>query len=311
MSNHPLTASRPYTVVVVSTLALIVLLGLGGTVIYLTGLPLTSPVPLVFTPVAIALIVWASRTGRWGRLGFTRTAGRKDQRGVGIKSGGTLAGAARAERIRAGRLRTEWLPVLLPMIVVLLLVVGTTGGAASHTATAWLGLVGLVALVAFVEETVFRSWFLGILAPKGRLTAVLVSTAAFALAHAVNALGGQDLASTVGQIVFAVAFGLFAACAYLRTGSIWPAMAFHALFDLAQLSSQSQTPAVVDVLMTVILLAAAGWLWVGIRAADRAGARPADGPAPNVATTGLSPAGVSVSAPVGATGTAGRGGALG
>lgn len=245
MTSRPIIATRPYTVVALTTLTLIVLLGAGGTAIYLAQLPLSSPVPLVFGPLALGLILWATLTRRWGRLGFGRITGRRHD-------------------------RAAWLQAVLAMLGVLLLVVGTAGGGAAQSATAWLGLVGFVLLVAFVEETLFRSVFLAILAPKGRPAAVLVSTAAFALAHAVNVLGGQDLAGTVSQIVFAGAFGLFAACAYLRTGRIWPMIAFHALFDLAQLSRPAQTSLAVDALMTLILLAGAAWLWAGLRAEERA-----------------------------------------
>lgn len=253
MTSRPIVAARPCAAVVLITLTLIVLLGAAGTVIYLAQLPLPSPVPLVFGPVALGLILWAARTRRWGRLGFGPIP--------------RLAGA-----------RTAWLRLALPAFVVLALVAGTTGGVVQQPATAWLGLVGFVLLVAFVEETLFRSVFLAILAPRGQAVAVLVSTAAFALAHAVNVLGSQDLTGTLSQIAFAGAFGLFAACAYLGTGSIWPLIAFHALFDLAQLSGVAQTPLAVDALMTLILLAGAAWLWAGIRsvgAGDSVGAAPA------------------------------------
>jgi len=243
--SRPLVSPRPVTTVVVATILLIVLLGVGGTVIYLAGLPLGSPVPLVFAPVAVGLILWASLGRRWRQLGFGP---------VRIRGNGAL-----------------WRAVLLLLTGVLLVAVSSTGAAEDQSPLAWLGLVGFVALVAFVEETLFRSVFVTILRPRGLRTAVLVSTAAFALAHAVNLLGGQDLLSTVGQIGFAAAFGLFAACAFLRTGSIWPVIAFHALFDLVQLSSPNQTPSLADALMTALLLAGAAWLWAGIRRNGPAG----------------------------------------
>ena len=240
MTSRPITVKRPYTVVALATLGLIMLLAVGGTAIYLAELPLTSPVPLVFTPIALGLILWATLTHRWQRLGFTR-------------------------RPRGAVSDSAWLPVALPIVLALALVVATTGGAIDQSPVAWLGLAAFVALVAFVEETIFRSVFLAVLSPKGLGAAVLVSAAAFALAHAVNLLGGQDLAGTLGQIGFAVAFGLFAACAYLRTGSIWPAILFHAGFDAAQLGGAHQTPPAVDAVLTVLLLAGAAWLWSGIR----------------------------------------------
>ena len=257
--SRPITSPHPVTTVILTTVSLILLLGLGGTVIYLTGLPLDSPVALVFAPIAVGLSIWASVTRRWGILGFGRP------------------------RVRGNR--AAWRLVLLPLLAVFLLVLTSTGGAAEQSAGAWLGLIGFVALVGFVEETLFRSVFLRLLAPTGPRTAVLVSTAAFALAHAVNLLGGQDLLSTLGQIGFAAAYGLFAACAFLRTGSIWALVAFHALFDLAQLSSVRQTASLMDAVITVILLAGALWLWAGIRQSGAEQSRPTDAGTANRSTT--------------------------
>ncbi|WEO77448.1 type II CAAX endopeptidase family protein [Cryobacterium sp. SO2] len=250
MSSRPITSQHPITVVTLTTVALILMLGIGGTVIYLAELPLDSPVSLVYAPVTIGLVIWACVTRRWGILGFGRP------------------------RVRGAR--AAWRLVLLPMLAVFILVLVSTSGAVDQTAGAWFGMIGFVVLVAFVEETLFRAVFLRLLAPTGTRTAVLVSTGAFALAHAVNLLGGQDLPSTLAQIGFAAAFGLFAACAFLRTGSLWPVLAFHALFDLAQLSSVHQTPPAVDAVMTVILLGGAVWLWTGIRRSAAAETRTAD-----------------------------------
>ncbi|WP_130176362.1 type II CAAX prenyl endopeptidase Rce1 family protein [Cryobacterium sp. SO1] len=121
-------------------------LAVGGTAVFLAELPLTSPVPLVLTPVASGLVLWATWTHRWQRLGLSRPPR------------GAVSGSA-------------WLPVALPLVLVLALVVATTGG-------------------------------------------------------------------------------LFAACMYLRVGSIWPAILFHAGFDAAQLGSVHQTPPTVDACST-------------------------------------------------------------
>ena len=53
--SRPITSPHPVTTVILTTVVLILLLGLAGTVIYLTGLPLDSPVALVFAPIAVGL----------------------------------------------------------------------------------------------------------------------------------------------------------------------------------------------------------------------------------------------------------------
>jgi len=239
MTVRPITVRHPRIFVTVTTLALILLLGLVGTAIYLSEFPLSSPVPVVFLPIVIGIAIWATRTKRWHVLGYRRL----DTRGVGSAA------------------------VLLPLILVLIVAAATTGGPTILSPATWLGITGLVILVALVEETLFRSIFLAVLRPLGTTQAIIISTLAFTLAHSVNVLTGQDIGATIRQLAFAVAFGLAASCIYIRTGSIWPTLLFHVAFNYIQLTSQSQTPAVADWMMTAILLLAATGLWAGIRTA--------------------------------------------
>ncbi|MDD7941899.1 type II CAAX endopeptidase family protein [Actinomycetospora lutea] len=76
-------------------------------------------------------------------------------------------------------------------------------------------------LVPLGEELLFRGLAYGVLRRIGRVLAVLVSAAIFALAHGLN-------------VVFAAAFvlGVVNAVLYERTGSIWPPAAAHATFNL-------------------------------------------------------------------------------
>ncbi|MBH0130797.1 CPBP family intramembrane glutamic endopeptidase [Salinibacterium sp. NK8237] len=240
-SPRPITVRHPLAFIVGTTITLIVLLGIAGTAIYLTGIPLSSPVPVIFLPIAIGIASWATLTKRWQLLGFR-----------GINTPGPTSIIA-----------------LMPLIIVAALTAATTGGPAALTPVAWLGITGLVLLVAFVEETVFRSIFIAILRSRGTSKAIVVSTIAFSLAHSVNVLTGQDLDSTIRQIVFALAFGLAASCVYLHTGSIWPTLIFHVIFNFIQLTSVNQTPAIVDWIMTAIMFLGAGWLWSGITRAEK------------------------------------------
>ena len=78
---------------------------------------------------------------------------------------------------------------------------------------------GLV--VPLGEELLFRGVGYGVLRRLGRVVAVLLTAAVFALAHGLN-------------VVFAAAFalGVVNAVLYERTGSIWPPAAAHATFNL-------------------------------------------------------------------------------
>ncbi|GAA4934245.1 hypothetical protein EV188_102695 [Actinomycetospora succinea] len=76
-------------------------------------------------------------------------------------------------------------------------------------------------LVPLGEELLFRGLGYGVLRRVGRVFAVIVTAAVFALAHGLN-------------VVFAAAFvlGVVNAVLYERTGSIWPPVATHATFNL-------------------------------------------------------------------------------
>jgi len=71
------------------------------------------------------------------------------------------------------------------------------------------------------EELLFRGLAYPVLRRLGRVAAVLLTAAVFALAHGLN-------------VVFAAAFllGVVNAVLYERTGSIWPAVAAHATFNV-------------------------------------------------------------------------------
>jgi membrane protease YdiL (CAAX protease family) len=78
---------------------------------------------------------------------------------------------------------------------------------------------GLV--VPLGEELLFRGLAYPVLRRLGRVVAILLTAGIFALAHGLN-------------VVFAAAFllGVVNAVLYERTGSIWPAVAAHATFNL-------------------------------------------------------------------------------
>lgn len=229
MSLSARVIRRPILSCALATLALIVLLGAAGTALFLTGNSAISPVAVVFAPVAITLVIVIARARAFRPLGF-----RAPQPG--------------------------WKLAALPAVLVLGMTAVSVGWVNTvPLATVW-AVLGLVVLVAFVEETLFRSVFVTLLGCARPVRAVLVSSLLFACAHAVNLMAGQDAATTVVQIVFAFAFGTFAAAFFLRTKSIWPMIAFHALFDAIGLLGAQPTPVAVDAASAVILLFAAVWL---------------------------------------------------
>ena len=106
-------------------------------------------------------------------------------------------------------------------------------------ATAPLTIVAFAALtllVGFAEELWFRGLILSSLLPVGIVRATAISAVCFALPHLLNVLGGTwDPAFTVVDTVAAFGLGFTFAALRVRTGSIWPLVGVHALFDFTSI----------------------------------------------------------------------------
>ncbi len=89
-----------------------------------------------------------------------------------------------------------------------------------------------VALAGLTEELAFRGVLLNGLLERGVWPAVLVSSALFGLMHLSNLALGSPWYSVLLQVGFAAMAGTGYAAMRLRTGSLWPPILLHALFDL-------------------------------------------------------------------------------
>ena len=104
------------------------------------------------------------------------------------------------------------------------------------------------------------------LLPYGWTTAWIPSSVIFGLGHAINLIDGyQSAFTTLIQVCFALAWGLFAAAVYAETGSIWPVFVFRALFDAIQLAGVHQTSTPVD--LTTLAVMASAAMVIGLRGA--------------------------------------------
>lgn len=88
-------------------------------------------------------------------------------------------------------------------------------------------------LIGFVEEVLFRGFlFKALLEKDGPKPAIIISAVTFGIGHIVNLLAGQASLETVGQVVFAVAWGFLFTFAYYKGGSLWPCIVAHGLVDV-------------------------------------------------------------------------------
>ena len=230
----PIRARHPLLLSAGLTLGLLLAVTLAGTAVYMLHLPLPTPVPLAFVPIAVALAIWARRSHQWSELGYRRPR------------------PGRYAKIAAGTI-----------VLVLAITAWNIGSWHWDTVPGWLAFT---LLVAFVEETFFRGIVLRMLLPYGWTPAWILSSVVFGLGHAINLIAGyQSAFTTLIQVCFALAWGLFAAAVYADTGSIWPVFVFHALFDAIQLAGVHQTTTPVDITTLTVMASAA--ILIGTRGA--------------------------------------------
>lgn len=89
-------------------------------------------------------------------------------------------------------------------------------------------------LIAFSEELMFRGiLFSGLRRALPLWPAVLAVTALFAAVHVLNLLLGASIVLTGVQVVAAFLNGLLFMAIRLRSGSLWPSILLHALWDFS------------------------------------------------------------------------------
>lgn len=134
----------------------------------------------------------------------------------------------RAGYVSATRWRNLGLYVLPIAILVLPLVGGVRPLAPETLATLAVAYIA----TAVYEESLFRGVILGLLRPTGTWRAVLLSSLLFGLAHLGNIVLRGNPGLTALQALGAGTQGVGLAALRLRTNTIWPILAIHAVHDL-------------------------------------------------------------------------------
>jgi hypothetical protein len=111
-------------------------------------------------------------------------------------------------------------------------------GAVDERPTGYLVVLFVATMaIGFNEET----WFRGIVLAGYRRTmgdgpAIAVTAALFGLGHLINAALGLSVADVITQVIVTTATGVVFGLIRVRTGSIYPAIATHGLYNAALLS---------------------------------------------------------------------------
>ena len=166
--------------------------------VHAPGIPINLGAKLLTAAVALSVV---DRLGWWRRVGFRAPS-------------------------RWSRLWLGWLPLLYVALAF-------APGFAHRTVSQVVGIGALTVAVGIDEEVWCRGLLLESLRHRGTTAAVLLSSLAFGLLHGINALSGQPVSSTLVQMTVASFFGLALAAVRVRTHSIWPSIAVHALWDFA------------------------------------------------------------------------------
>ncbi len=197
-AQYPYLSAAGFLVIVVC-----MVLGIGAiNEVFLMGS--LVQVAVVDSVLALTGIFLVARLGWWERAGYT----------TGIR----------------------WADVplfILPGAVALL---SLSGGFQVTAPVTVLAFAALTLVVGFAEETYFRGLILTSLLPTGVIRAAVVSSFLFAAPHLLNSFGGTwDPAFTVVDSIAAFGLGITFAALRIRTGSIWPLVGIHALFDFTSL----------------------------------------------------------------------------
>jgi len=90
-------------------------------------------------------------------------------------------------------------------------------------------------LVGLSEELLIRGYFVDLLQESGLavLAVALISSLVFGVLHGANALNGQDVRTTVQQVVGSAVLGLGFFASLALTGTLWLPIALHFLFDFS------------------------------------------------------------------------------
>jgi membrane protease YdiL (CAAX protease family) len=104
--------------------------------------------------------------------------------------------------------------------------------------TLFIIFIFLYLFIGFFEELLFRGYVQGFLmrrwgeSYRGMLLSVLLTSLIFGGAHLVNLIMGRAAPLyAVVQFAYAVFFGVFFSALYVRSGSLFPGIGLHMLFD--------------------------------------------------------------------------------
>ena len=229
-----------------------------------------------FTPsrrnALIALIIWVGITIGGGLLQAGGPSSMDELVSAGVVWGIPLAAlfllvAYRGKWHQLGLTAPASWSAARPVViaVALLLVLAIVNGLPTTSVLLFLVINSMA--VGVSEELAFRGVVLrALLGSYPIRRAVLISALAFGAVHSLNALMTGEVVPALMQSGIAVGMGMWAASIRIRTGSLYPSILLHGLWDLALLIvisgiAGSPISVVVSVLALVFAVGLGVWGW--------------------------------------------------
>lgn len=148
------------------------------------------------------------------------------------------------------------------VLIVILLFIGNGGIESTPINMLFLVLATQIAVVAFIEEMVFRGFMMDLLSKNNFKVAVFVSSGLFAITHSLQLLSGQSLEDTLLQIAYAFFIGMALSLLRINNQSIIIAIVFHGLNNFIIISSQNTGSSLYTYVIVSILILYTIYLWV-------------------------------------------------
>ncbi|RJX25727.1 MAG: CPBP family intramembrane metalloprotease [Acholeplasma sp.] len=217
-SSHPILKSF------IITLLFLLIVSIGGAISSIAGISSNITLFIAYFILSLTLAILINRKRNWGYYGFDFTS---------------------------RKLSEYFIYIPLFIMAVAPLVVGF-----SSTLT-WIDVVYFIffmAMVAFVEEMIFRGIILKLLQKKSHWIAILGSSLLFSVPHILNALNGKEISQTLFQISFALLLGIILAMLIVKTNRILPLIIYHLINNTLSSITSTNVDASTNLILNIVVL---------------------------------------------------------
>ncbi len=217
-NSHPILKSF------IITLLFLLIISIGGAVSSIAGISSNITLFIAYLFLSFILAIMINRKRSWKYYGFDFTS----------------------------RKLTDYV-IYIPLFIMALapLVVGFSS---TLTLTDVIYLILFMAMVAFVEETIFRGIILKLLQKKSHWFAILGSSLLFALPHILNALNGKEISQTLFQISFALLLGIILAMLIVKTNRILLLIIYHFINNTVSSMTRTNVDASTSLILNIVVL---------------------------------------------------------